>query len=585
MSATLLKILPINNLLGEQFYVPSYQRGYRWTTRQVQELLDDIWTFRKEVENKSKEEFYCLQPLVVSKQGHEWVLIDGQQRLTTIYLILTYLNPILTILGKNKYTLKYETRVDSSSFLDTIDLSRNEENVDYFHICQAYVEIDKWFKGKDGNTKINFLNTLLNDEDSGKNVKVIWYEIGSDINPIEIFTRINIGKIPLTNSELVKALFLGKLKENTNKASRTLKQLQIATEWDKIENTLQNDSFWYFIFGGGEVYDTRIDFIFDLMEEKKSDHEKYYTFYKFNERFDSGENADEIWLSIKKYFQTFEEWYNDTRLYHLVGYLIANGQSVDRLKRESLNHTKTQFRDFLISEITKTLDFDIASLQYGSNQDKKIRQVLLLFNIQMILANEHSNIRFPFDSYKTERWDIEHIRSVKSDKPAANKQRKWLECVLEYYIGKVRPTEQESVIDNISNEAEQELSRDIWRELQKGKIDDGIFTTIYNKVLNAFKEDSEPLNINSIANLTLLSENINRSYKNAVYPVKRKTIIDSYMEGAFVPLGTKNAFLKLYSSRFNDLMYWRDSDAKEYLAVILKTLFIYQSPTKTDHND
>lgn len=581
MSETLLKILPVNDLLGEQFYVPSYQRGYRWTTRQVRELLDDIWTFRKDVESKPKEEFYCLQPLVVSKQGDEWVLIDGQQRLTTIFLILTYLNQILNFLSKTKYTIKYETRVDSASFLENIDLARSEENIDYFHICQAYSEIDKWFGGKDGNTKINFLNTLLNDDDAGKNVKVIWYEIGSEINPIEIFTRINIGKIPLTNAELIKALFLGRLKGNTNKADLNLKQLQIASEWDKIESTLQNDSFWHFLYEGNEIYDTRIDFIFDLMEGKKSDDERYYTFYKFNDRFEAGQNADEIWLSIKKYFQTFEEWYNDTRLYHLVGYLVANGYSVDKLKRESINNTKTHFRNYLTKEITKTLDFDIPQLQYGGNQDKKIRQVLLLFNIQMILVNEHSNIRFPFNSYKTERWDIEHIRSVKSDKPPANKQRKWLESVLEYYIGKVPAAEQDTAIDGIDNEDEHKIARETWQVLQKAKIDDSAFMSLYNKVLGAFKEDSEPLNINSIANLTLLSEKINRSYKNAVYPIKRKTIIDNYMDGEFIPMGTKNAFLKLYSSRFNDLMYWQDSDAKEYLAAIVKSLSVYQIPAKT----
>jgi len=590
MGTTLLKILPINELLGEQFYVPSYQRGYRWTTRQVKELLDDIWEFRKDAENKSKVEFYCLQPIVVSKQKDEWVVIDGQQRLTTIYLILTYLNQILSILGKSKYVIKYETRKDSEAFLDNIDLTRSDENIDYFHICQAYQEINNWFSNRDGNTRINFVNTLLNDNDTGKNVKVIWYEIGDDTNPIEIFTRINIGKIPLTNAELIKALFLGRIKENTNKENTSLRKLQIASEWDKIENTLQNDSFWHFIYEGVSVYDTRIDYIFDLMEAKQPEDEKYFTFYKFNERFEAKENVDEIWLSIKKYFQAFEEWYNAPQLYHLIGYLIANRYAVNELRNVSLQLTKLKFKEFLANQISKTIDFDIKSLEYG---DVRIKRVLLLFNIQMIILNEHANVRFPFNSYKTERWDIEHIRSVKSEKPAPNKQRKWLEATLEYYIGPIeaekhetaidkisRTEKQKTAIDKIPNTEEQQLANKIWNTLQEPKIDEGAFTSIYENLLRVFKEDSVPADINKIGNLTLLSESINRSYKNAVYPIKRKTIIDNYMKGDFVPMGTKNAFLKLYSSKFNDLMFWQDSDAVAYREAIVNALSIYTPTVK-----
>ena len=174
MNETILKVLPINDLLGRKFYVPSYQRGYRWTTRQVTELLDDIWEFRKKSEQRPKEEFYCLQPVVIAQKDEEWVLIDGQQRLTTIYLILSYLNQILSILGKDKYNIRYETRSDSEEFLKNIDLEKSNQNIDYFHICQAYKAIDNWFSNKDGNAKINFLTNLLNDDDTGKNVKVIW---------------------------------------------------------------------------------------------------------------------------------------------------------------------------------------------------------------------------------------------------------------------------------------------------------------------------------------------------------------------------------------------------------------------------
>ena len=109
MDKSQLLVKPINDLLGEKFYVPSYQRGYRWTPIQVKELLNDIWDFHRK-DNKAKEEFYCLQPIVVRPHSGEWELIDGQQRLTTIFLILQYLKPILEIIGKESYTIRSQTR-------------------------------------------------------------------------------------------------------------------------------------------------------------------------------------------------------------------------------------------------------------------------------------------------------------------------------------------------------------------------------------------------------------------------------------------------------------------------------------------
>lgn len=65
--------------ISGSFYIPSYQRGYRWSETEVVRLLDDIY------QNGKKN--YCLQPVVVRKKEDQYELIDGQQRLTTLYLI------------------------------------------------------------------------------------------------------------------------------------------------------------------------------------------------------------------------------------------------------------------------------------------------------------------------------------------------------------------------------------------------------------------------------------------------------------------------------------------------------------------
>lgn len=248
MRSSSLALRPVSDLLSERFYIPAYQRGYRWTARQVTELLNDISTFRDEVADAEKQNFYCLQPVVVvTREDGAWELIDGQQRLTTVHLIISALKTQAAALEKSSYSLKYETREGSTEFLAHIadvDPDEAKEFIDYFHFHEAYRAIVHWFDGQDGGRKMSFLQCLLNTDEDGKNVKVIWYELPPGQDPVEVFVRLNMGKIPLTNSELIRGLFLRS--RNFEQDEVTLKQLQIAQEWDNIEKAMQTSDFWGF---------------------------------------------------------------------------------------------------------------------------------------------------------------------------------------------------------------------------------------------------------------------------------------------------------------------------------------------------
>lgn len=82
----------ISELAGYQFFIPKYQRGYRWTEKEVSALLDDVYEFDPPVDGSgSPIERYCLQPLSVKRRGDReqiWEAVDGQQRLTAIFLLL-----------------------------------------------------------------------------------------------------------------------------------------------------------------------------------------------------------------------------------------------------------------------------------------------------------------------------------------------------------------------------------------------------------------------------------------------------------------------------------------------------------------
>lgn len=155
-----ISLKTISELLKCNFHIPSYQRGYRWTEQQVTELLNDINEFSpKEVEHSDEKTWYCLQPIIVKqKSENEWDVIDGQQRLTTTYLILHYLNQgYVENRRKDLFGLKYETRKDSADYLknrlngESID----ETNIDYYFISSAYKTICDWFKNKGEQFDIN----------------------------------------------------------------------------------------------------------------------------------------------------------------------------------------------------------------------------------------------------------------------------------------------------------------------------------------------------------------------------------------------------------------------------------------------
>lgn len=542
-----IKLKTVSDLLSDSFLIASYQRGYRWTNREVEDLLKDISDFDpKEIETGEKT-WYCLQPIVVKQQKNIWEVIDGQQRLTTIYLILNYLNQgYIENRRKKLFNLEYETREGSADFLKT-KLSENyidDSNIDYLFISKAYHTISKWFSNQGQNFDISsFESKIL------YNTKVIWYEsVGND--SIDIFTRINSGKIPLTNSELIKALFLNSSNFSTKDAEKiSLKQLEIASEWDKMEYTLQNDSFWWFVNKKKNNLSTRIEFIFDLMANKtdKDKDDQYYTFRYFNDKFKK-KTSKEInfnWLEVKKYFQTLEEWFSDRELYHKIGFLIVNGEPIKTILDWKENKTKNEFVKIVNNQIASKIPEEIRELEYGNSS---IKSVLLLHNIQSMLNNENETNRFPFDRYKKEKWDVEHISAI-ADKLSDEKQQEdWLKETLKY----------------VPNEK----LKDEWLH-----YDVNTFLKISKEILDCFSDDKD---INDISNLTLLDSGTNRSYKNAVFPVKRKTIIEREKTGTFIPLCTKNVFMKFYSDNIEQMSFWGNDDRESYLEDIIETLKVYK---------
>lgn len=96
-----------------------------------------------------------------------------------------------------------------------------------------------------------------------------------------------------------------------------------------------------------------------------------------------------------------------------------------------------------------------------------------------------------------------------------------------------------------------------------------------NKVLVYFRENADDQADHSIANLALLDEHTNRGYKNAVFAVKRQRLLTLDQDGIFVPLCTRNVFLKCYSPLVDNVMFWSSADRDGYQKAIAETLISF----------
>lgn len=109
---------------------------------------------------------------------------------------------------------------------------------------------------------------------------------------------------------------------------------------------------------------------------------------------------------------------------------------------------------------------------------------------------------------------------------------------------------------------------------QREKINDTEFDECFDAVQKYYGEDKLE-DKDNIRNLTLLDAQTNRGYGNAFFPIKRKWIISNDSQGIFVPIATKNVFLKYYTRKGSNLMVWDKTDAEDYVTAMEQTLREY----------
>ena len=429
-----LKIAHISDLCDFYFNIPNYQRGYRWETKQIHELLDDLLEFRVKQNAKSSgvqlnnEQFYCLQPLVVTEnkclsvdENHPvFDVIDGQQRLTTIYLIMQFLD-------METFHIRYEracrrdldiTNYDNGQLdyaqLRNLSIEEISKIPDYFYLTQALRDIAEWFEHQKNTypkikrliedilenpdykrTASRFYDNLEDENKALLDVRFIWYDASLDgnlnyKNSIAVFKSLNYGKTPLTAAELIKALlFQCDIYDEMQRPEMKQVAFRMSTEWDSIEKKLQDELMWGMLMPYANYRSSHIDIVLSFVarrlkenykiKTKALEEDRDYDYHIFNgylkdaNTFEGNEHKSfkeiivDLWNEIQDVFGIFQSWYEDRCLYHLVGlyFLLNNKKGIAHLDvlRELYNLYRTKDRHEFIKILKEEKIGKIISLR------------------------------------------------------------------------------------------------------------------------------------------------------------------------------------------------------------------------------
>lgn len=602
MAENKIELKSVSELIGMKFFIPSYQRGYKWRTKDVEYLIEDIAEI-KEDDNSD----YCLQPIVVAPNWIQkicptcgqyidsvedgYTLVDGQQRLTTIWLIVNWAKHKGFEIDWN-FSIEYKTREPSNTFLRKIQengVAKDEGTCDTHYFSQALEAINK---------KQEKLETFF--KNLKKNVKIIWYEIDPKDGPAH-FERLNSSKISLTNAELVKAFILTKTTPE--------KQTRMACEWDEMEYKLQEKRFFSFITTKDSMYNkesNRIELLLDLyVGTTKEDREKdeHHTFNEIAKKVDKDEKSVEsIWQDIQNIYNRLLCWYDDNFLYNLIGFLVENNGDNELAviwkdcNGKSLLEIKEIIRKRIVNKNTPT-DENIRNMVY---KDGNTKNVLLLFNILSLLSIDEKkdykytfNDKFHFDLYKDENWDKEHVHATASESLQSKVEWvKWLKDLDEKLV-KLKLVDHKDEYLKWIREA-QKVEETDYLDIKEDKnitfksLSKEIFAQMFKDIVLALEGEEEgadkiDFKQNSIGNIVLLNANINRSgeYKVAPFSTKRRIIMERVKKGQFVPLGTQNVFMKAYTQIPGHFYKWEKddkydgnelSDRESYIEAIVETI-------------
>ena len=505
-----VEMLSVEQLIssGKIFEVAFYQRGYRWRKQQVTQLLDDLCDFIK----THKHPFYFMQALVVNEtRDNKWRVVDGQQRLTTIKLILEKILP-----NDRNIEMEYE-REEGRKERGALD--------DHFRSKAAGV-IDAYLLNKQAKDKL---------EKNIKECQFLVYNLGKvdEAEEESVFNRLNSGKIPAKESELIKCVMLTPQPDEPEHITTARAQ-----EWDDIERELSNDAFFYFMATKKTPYiNDRMAHLLHIagITPCKDENERFPMLkhtYEILSGNDSSKSRELLWKDIYSTFYTLKAWFidKDTWKYH------AFGWQVHRRGGELPKNLEIGMKAMNILD-----DDDFKKLKdkedvFNENKDKKqVIELLFLFNVAYSWRRgmkynfaEHANVS---------TWSLEHIHARNQVKLC--KEDFEMMCNLDYSKYEIACTDKDP----------------------KG------YQWLEENIENyPVKED------HSLKNLALLPRDDNSSLNNGFFSEKKRIIFNKIQLEHWIPDATRDVFAKSLPGLNFNTSYWGEDDRDAYVEFIYDTI-------------
>ena len=564
------------------FNIPEYQRGYKWTVDNIVQLLEDLKGFKQ----NSSDEFYCLQNITITKaKVNEHLcfnVIDGQQRLTTLFILISYIQRNMSdkVLSSETDILRYSIRGETDMFLRETILSgefwNSEEykpaTKDQYYITEVAKAIAEWFRTNslEERTILDHLKLIVNKVESGEEETV--------------FASLNGGKVDLDGADLVRAILI------TRAAKQKYPSLLSEKTFHQIANDDINLNINIKVSSQGKINEFRVKLgiELDMMNNWWSDRKVrsyfeqllpnrisqnksfkyseypidllYYAFFEaykdeLNAQgktdldlrvFENGININgrddddhlEFYMEVKEFHQTLVDWYNDDEIYNLLGYLMYNYKSSSisfamLWKEWKSSESKSDFKSTLKRIIREQL-----ALAYGKDNDST-ETTGTLIQLRRAITNIAENwYEKDFTILFLPLLDL-----IPEKKPVGNSIRTIFKRLSPDYF-KCNQEDKEHVRSRSRRMEEEDMSEEY---------------------LLALEEENRH-GLNSIGNIVLLKKEINRSYGNVELVKKMDRIAREHiMNDTYIRPHTLNVFLsKLRSLKDNGIsensVFWSEED-------------------------
>ena len=613
------------------YNIPEYQRGYKWNIQSVEELLNDISNFEQ-----INDKFYCLQNITIIPKANYYNVVDGQQRLTTLTILLAFLKQFDLVKEKLKYSVRDETNEFIQEMILTqpfwesklnitndiqsnwkalININKKYDKQDIFYLFSASYTIKKWFNKKDERHTKTFTDKLLN------HVMLIVNEISDTSNEEKIFENLNSNRIPLDGADLVRAIIITRVAiEDAYRIEGNLKnvirlnehRVRIGWELDEINNFWNEKNVKTFFSAFTKISSDKDKIpVFDkdnypinnllyliadirLNETQNNDKKKFITFDIFEKGFDynkkSNDDTLEMYQMIHKIHRTMQDWYNNKEIYHLLGFLFFHTGIEFHTIWEKWNKketTRSEFINFLKEKIKTNLINEV------TNEDKEENQTFLDVLIKQVADekenwfnnNNLSKILILLDvvaSLKDNTYKLpaEYFKNNQEDRehifPQTPKELK------EKEISEANELRKDYLefLDKYSNISDKEKINEYLELIIKSNLTDDKIVEIDTFI----KSINSKIPINSIGNLVLLKGSINRSYGNAPFSQKRAIIIKKIKENEFIRPHTLSVFSRNFITKKDaekmkndDMIFWNEEDIKKNaknISEVLNRFFI-----------